>query len=197
MIGNIKIKFTTSLALVLSFPASSSFACSCINGGEFANNSQYSDEIIRAKVIAINYGKKSLGTFSKSMTVEVTDIIRGNFPHSELELIGDEYGVICGSRINSQKREFLFDIHNLEEKQVFSECGESSVLIENNIVKSRRLSSSGYQPYSMPFNTMMGRMDAKKTEYQKFVTELEDSKHKDDKSVIAEILDKLRSFLGF
>ena len=104
------------------------------------------------------------------MVVEVINVIRGNFNHSQLKLIGSDYSFNCLDVIDFQRfkigQEFLFLINNEEEVQELYDCGEYSVLIENNIVKSYRF-SEGYEIYYISLEDMLEKMTIKHEEFRR------------------------------
>ena len=151
---------------ILLFQAQTTSACSCFIGDDFVENSRLYENIIRAKVI--EYGEqleKAPYESYDSMVVELTNIIRGNFNHSQLKLIGSDYSFDCLDVIDYQRfkigQEFLFLINSDEEVQELYDCGEYSVLIENNIVKSYRFSEEGYEVYSTNLEKMLEKMEVK------------------------------------
>lgn len=164
-----KVPLTLFWATILLFQASASLACSCIYGGEFAKNSRFYDGVVRAKVI--EYGQRHRGeAVYKSMIVEVTDVIKGTFNHTELELMGD-LGYQCREYVDSRKfgigKEFLFVIRNEEAVQELAGCGESSILVDGDTINGYKLTGDGYKPYSMSLDAMIEKMKVEAIKYEK------------------------------
>ena len=166
----IKVPLIVSVATILSLSkASVSLAFNCIYGGEFAKYSTRYQGVVRAKVK--KYVEKTGDTKYKGMVVEVTDVINGKFNNSELKFIGETfYGsnfplVDIDSRKFRVGQEFLFIIRDRERVQGLGGCGESFVLIEDDLVKGRRLLDTGYEAYSMPLNSLIEKMKVEEIEY--------------------------------
>ena len=86
-------------------------------------------------------------------------------------------------------REFLFVIRDREKVQGLGGCGESFVLIEDDMVKGRRLSDTGYEAYSMPLKTIIEEIKERETK-QDIEEKLNDKKRKSEIS----LLERLRIF---
>ncbi|GAB4541948.1 MAG: hypothetical protein Tsb0014_34220 [Pleurocapsa sp.] len=172
----IKITSTIGLTTILLFQASESLACSCFYHGEFARNSIFHEGVIRAKVV--KYGQKYHDTIFKTMTVEITNVIKGDFNHSTLEFIGD-LGGSCREYISSNKfgigQEFLFVIGDREKVQELAGCGESSILVDDDTVKGYKLTSNGYESYSMSLDAMIKEMKIEAIKYEKLQQYVEEN----------------------
>ena len=144
-----------------------SLACTCIYGGEFAENSARYRGVVRAKVI--KYGRHHKEDIYKSIIVEVTDVVKGEFNHSKIKLIGD-LGHHCREYAKAKKyqigKEFLFVIGNNKKVQTLYGCGESSILIDGNTVKGYQLVGGSFKPYSMSLKTLTNKMKAEEIKYQ-------------------------------
>ena len=174
----IKVPLITFWTIILSLQSSASFACSCLDGGEFAKNSTRYQGVVRAKVIGYGdkhdlidiHNNRSVPNLYKSIIVEVTAIIKGKLNHSKLELMGDR-GADCREYADSRKygigKEFLFVISNEEQVQELAGCGESSILIDNDTVKGYRLTNNKYEAYSMSVDALIKEMKIEAIKYEK------------------------------
>jgi len=140
-------------ALLLS--SEYSFACSCIDQGGFVEYSK-GRTVIRGTVTSYGPELRHKKTLYETMTVSVDELIQGSFGHPMIDFMGDP-GNLCLTYVNSKTypigSEHLFTVFSEDEKQGLGGCGEVSVLIAGDTVKSRKLSDR-YQwtPYSEDYD---------------------------------------------
>lgn len=153
LIRLIRISLLASAVLVLS--AQSSYACSCMDAGDFTEYSK-GQTVIRGKVNSygprLNHGE----TLYETMTVNIDKLIQGSFSHSTIEFIGDP-GHLCLTYVDSDAyligSEHLFTVFSDDEKQGLGGCGEVSVLIVDGKVKGGKFDAKGnWVGYSIEYN---------------------------------------------
>lgn len=120
--------------LILSLglmPAQTSHGCSCFNGGKFTKYSE-SASIVRGAIQ--RHGPQFVfeNNSYPTMTVLVSEVVRGNYSNSNIVFIGDS-GVDCFAPITANiypiNSEHLFAVFAQSEQQVLNGCGEVSVSI--------------------------------------------------------------------
>mgnify|MGYP000544723601 CR=1 FL=1 len=139
--------------------AQSVLACKCMYRGKFSKYTASTDMgIVRAKITS--YGPKLPHgtTLHESMAVEVIAVIKGNYIHRELHLLGDP-GNRCRDYVNSDRfqigSEHFFAISGEKMVQPLGGCGESSVVINDNIIKGMFWENNKAVPYTIDLETFM------------------------------------------
>ncbi len=151
-----KLKLKYSLAFVFitvffSIP-SPSFACSCDYVGKFSEYTLGDKGIVRATVK--EYGPKLPHgeTLYESMTVEITDVIKGKYNNKKLTLLGDP-GHLCRDYVDSTRfkvgTEHLISISSEKTTQPLGGCGESSVAIKDDQIVGVEWKDNKRNNYSM------------------------------------------------
>lgn len=135
-----------------------SMACSCAYAGKFVEYALDGKGVVRAKIK--NYGPRlSHGkTLYESMTVEVTQVVKGNYKAAELTLLGDP-GHLCRAYVDSQRfeigSEHFFAILDDDSRQALGGCGESSVIIKDDLVEGRELTDKGFKLYTLKVSELV------------------------------------------
>ena len=128
------------LACIATLLLSSSYAiaCSCIYGGKFQTYSSSNPVVIRGKVLSYGPELRSNDRYFETMTIEISDVVKGNIQHSRIELQGDT-GMSCFKYISSSAypigSEHLFSLSSSEQRQPLWGCGESSIRINGSVAE--------------------------------------------------------------
>ena len=92
--------------------------------------------------------------YFKDMTIAVTDVVKGDFPHTSFEFYGDT-GMSCLRYITADDypigSEHLFILSDNSAVQPLMVCGESSVLIQGNTVVGRE----SFEKYTMKLDELI------------------------------------------
>jgi len=110
---------------------------------EYANGELWGTPIrsvVKATVKRYGLGRAlNWGLGFTSMTVKVTEVIRGPFVHSELTLTGDDGGLSLSAPITEEQypigSEHYFSLSADTKIQPLDSCGESSVLIKGDTIE--------------------------------------------------------------
>lgn len=138
------------LATIATLSFSSSVACTCLYMGMFEEFVKEHPVVVRGSIQ--EHGERlpnQIGYF-RTMSVAVSETIKGNFAHSEIRFFGDT-GMSCLRYITSEDypigSEHLFILESEESVQPLMVCGEASVRIVGNSVEGRALDSGIYNTY--------------------------------------------------
>lgn len=129
---------------------SSSFACTCLYMGTFEEFVKEHPIVVRGTVKEHGEELATQPGYFKTMSVVVSESIKGSFPHSELQFIGDR-GMSCLRYITLEDypvgSEHLFILESEESTQPLMVCGEASVRIRGNSVEGYSLDDGSYSAY--------------------------------------------------
>lgn len=153
------------LLIALCFPGIS-MACSCVYVGEFIKYTSGGHGVIHARIKSYGPRLAHGNTLHESMTVEVVEVIRGNYTGEELVLLGDP-GHLCRAYVDSGRfevgSEHLISIAGEEAIQPLGGCGESSVIIKGDFVEGVELTDSGFEPYTLKIRDLLNLLAAQQT----------------------------------
>lgn len=90
----ISLKVKGIVATLIALSTSFSFACMCIFMGAFADFSKLHPNVVRGTVIGYGEELQNQSNYFKTMTVTVTESIKGAYPHDEVRFRGDT-GMSC------------------------------------------------------------------------------------------------------
>jgi len=154
-IFSLETKATIIIVAALSF--GSSLACSCHYMGVFEEFVKEHPIVVRGTVQKHGEQLRDQSSSFKTMSIVVSETIKGNFPHSEFEFFGDT-GMSCLRYITLENypvgSEHFFILESEEFNQPLMVCGESSVLIMGDIVKGYSL-HGGYSTYEKDLNVFL------------------------------------------
>lgn len=139
------------LATIAALSFGSSVACTCLYMGAFEEFAQSYRVVVRGTVLGYGEQLPNKSDYFKTMSVSVSESIKGEFAHSEIEFFGDT-GMSCLQYITSEDypigSEHLFILESEGPVQPLLVCGESSVRIVGDSVEGQILDSGVYSPYS-------------------------------------------------
>ncbi|KKO10923.1 hypothetical protein LCGC14_0024060 [marine sediment metagenome] len=149
------------LVVVATLFASASFACTCIFSGAFEVFAEQHPVIVRGKVLQHGERIPNNSGYFKTMTIVVSDTLKGSFPYSTFEFYGDT-GMSCLRYITLDDypvgSEHLFILASDESLQPLMVCGESSLLINGDTVQGRVRDGGGYGTYELNLGELMERV---------------------------------------
>ena len=121
----VKTLLISSLFFLYSLPA---LACSCVWAGKFSDVSQNTPLIVRGRVQHYGPALPHGENLYENMTIDIVDIVRGQYEHQTLKILGDP-GYLCRPYISSStfpvEGEFLFALQQPQQQTVpLSGCGE-------------------------------------------------------------------------
>lgn len=128
------------IALICGISAVSqpALACTCSDGGDFAEFSADLPIVVRAKIVSHGDSLPFNSNQYQDMGVEIVEVVKGTYPNRVLTLVGDS-GMSCLNPINRSKyplgSEHFIALLNTEEKQGLLGCGESSVRARRSILE--------------------------------------------------------------
>lgn len=149
------------VTIVAALSMSASFACMCIFAGIFEEFAEQHPIIVRGTVLEHGEELPNISDSFKTMTVFVTNTVKGNFPHTTFDFYGDT-GMSCLRYIALNDypigSEHLFILESDEPLQPLMVCGESSLLINGNIVQGHIREASGYRTDEVDLNELLERL---------------------------------------
>ena len=151
----------TALAVTATLFMSASFACTCMYAGVFEVFAEQHPIIVRGTVRQHGERLPNNSRYFKTMTIGVSNTLKGNFPHDTFEFYGDT-GMSCLRYITLDDypvgSEHLFILSSDESLQPLMVCGESSLLINGNTVQGHTQDASGYRTYEMDLNELLDQV---------------------------------------
>lgn len=149
------------IAIAAALSISSSIACLCVYMGTFEEFSKLHPVIVRGTVYEHGQALRDRPGFFKTMTVTVSDTIKGSFPHTEVEFFGDT-GMSCLRYITLEDyplgSEHLFILESDKSAQPLIVCGESSVLITDSTVQGHMRDANGYLTYERDLEEFLDKV---------------------------------------
>lgn len=150
-----------ALAIASTAFASGSYACSCAPGGVFEVFAEQHPVIVRGTVLQHGERLPNNSGYFRTMTIGVSNTLKGNFPHSVFEFYGDT-GMSCLRYITLDDypvgSEHLFILASDETLQPLMVCGESSLLINGDTVQGLRRDANGDPTYEIDINELLDRV---------------------------------------
>lgn len=138
--------------------ASSSYACSCAPAGVFEVFAEQHPFIVRGTVLQHGEKLPNNSGYFRTMTIGVSNTLKGNFPHSTFEFYGDT-GMSCLRYITLDDypvgSEHLFILASDEVLQPLMVCGESSLLINGDTVQGQRRDANGDPTYEIDLSELL------------------------------------------
>lgn len=135
---NRKKNLRIACLVTLVFSSSYAVACSCMYGGKFQDYSASYPVVVRGTVLSYGAQLRTNERYFETVTIEVSDVVKGTVQHSRVELQGDT-GMSCFRYISSAAfpigSEHLFSLSNSEQRQPLWGCGESSVRVRGSVVE--------------------------------------------------------------
>lgn len=158
--NNISFKTKFILTVVTAFLYGSSIACTCLYMGTFEEFATEHPVIIKGTVQEYGEQLHNRSGYFQTMSIAVSESIKGSFPHSRLELFGDT-GMSCLRYISSEDypigSEHLFILESDELVQPLMVCGEASVQITGETVTGHSL-HSGYRKYERNLDEFLAQI---------------------------------------
>lgn len=145
--------YTTSLLLaVLTLFANPASATTCFYAGTFEVFAKKHPIIVRAVVDSYGSLVPNHADVFRTMKVNVSETIKGSFPHSTFQFFGDT-GMSALRYITRQDfpigSEHFFLLEDDDAFQPLMGCGEASVGIHGDSVQGHTLGENGYEVYEM------------------------------------------------
>lgn len=157
-IFSLETKAIFIVVAALSF--GSSVACTCLYMGSFEEFVQEHPIVVRGTVQGHGEQLRNRSSYFETMSIAVSGTIKGYFPHSEFEFIGDT-GMSCLRYITSEDypigSEHFFILESEEPIQPLMVCGEASVRIMGDIVKGHSL-HGGYSTYEKDLDEFLEKI---------------------------------------
>lgn len=149
------------LAVASTVFASGSYACSCVSAGVFEVFAEQHPIIVRGTVLQHGERLPINSDYFRTMTIGVSNTLKGDFPHSTFEFYGDT-GMSCLRYITLDDypigSEHLFILASDEALQPLMVCGESSLLINGDTVQGQVRDGNGYRTYEIDLNELLDRV---------------------------------------
>lgn len=149
------------IAIAVAVYVSSGFACTCMFAGIFEEFAEQHPIIVRGTVYQHGEILPNNSDYFKTMTIVVSETIKGSFPHTAFEFYGDT-GMSCLRYITLDDypigSEHLFILESEESLQPLMVCGESSLLIQGDTVQGHVRDASGYHTYELDINELLERV---------------------------------------
>jgi len=116
------------LIFLFAFISNIVFGCSCSFAGDFLTVAKTSELIIEARVIQ----KKE-----NIITVKISNLYKGKTTSNIITIYGDKGGYSCleSFKYYNINDNFIFALHNTNNNNNLSNCGEYHLRVENNLVK--------------------------------------------------------------
>lgn len=150
-----------ALSIASTVFASGSYACSCAPGGGFEVFAEQHPVIVRGTVLQHDERLPNNSDYFRTMTISVSNTLKGDFPHSTFEFYGDT-GMACLRYITLDDypvgSEHLFILASDDALQPLMVCGESSLLINGDTVQGRSRDTNGYGTYEIDLNELLDRV---------------------------------------
>lgn len=149
------------LACIVTVVLSSSYAiaCSCRYGGKFEVYSSSNPIVVRGTILSYGTELRNDDRFFETMTIEISDVVKGTIQHSRIELQGDT-GVSCFKYISLNAypigSEHLFSLRSTEQLQPLWGCGESSIRIKGSVAEGFDRNERGF--YNIDLDELIGRI---------------------------------------
>lgn len=149
------------IALVATISMSSGFACTCMFAGVFAEFAEQHPIIVRGTIHQHGEKLPNNSSYFKTMTVVVSETVKGTFPHTAFEFYGDT-GMSCLRYIALDDypigSEHLFILESEESLQPLMVCGESSLLIQGDSVQGHIRDATGFHTYELKIDDLIERV---------------------------------------
>lgn len=154
--GNLNRTLKLVCATVIALSSSYAMACTCMYGGKFEIYSSSNPVIVRGTILSYGAKLRTNDRYFETVTIEISDIVKGNFQHSRVELQGDT-GMSCFKYISSAAypigSEHLFSLSSNEPLQPLWGCGESSVQISGSVAEGIDGNGGGF--YKIDLNELI------------------------------------------
>ena len=152
-----------STIVAFVFSSQTTFACSCMYAGKFIEYTS-NGGIVRANVKELGSKLSHGDTLYESMTVEVSEVIKGQYNKKEITFLGDP-GHLCRAYVDSERfkigSEHLISISNNDPIQPLGGCGESAVVIKDGKVQGVEIIDKRYESYSIDLKDYLKMLKAK------------------------------------
>ena len=129
--------------------------------GVFEEYSKLHPIVVRGTVHEHGDTLPNRSDYFKTMTVTVSETIKGSFPHTAFEFFGDT-GMSCLRYITLEDypigSEHLFILESEEALQPLMVCGESSVLITQGTIQGHLRDANGYHTYEQDLDEFLTKL---------------------------------------
>lgn len=150
------------VAVTAALSMSSSLACSCFYAGVFDEYSRQQPIVVRGTVAEHGAQLRNRSGVFATMTVDVSDSVKGCFPHARFQFEGDT-GKSCLRYITDNDypigSEHLFILASEESFQPLMSCGESSVLIKGDKAEGHLMDVNGYRTYEVDLEELVESLE--------------------------------------
>lgn len=161
MMNILSIRYKLILTVLAAFAINTSFACMCVNLGSFEEFATLHPIIVRGSVREYGEALPNGSGYFNTMTIEVSETIKGDFPHLVFQFYGDT-GMSCLRYITAEDyplgSEHLFILESGNSLQPLMVCGESSVRIVGTTVRGHTLDENGYQIYEKALEEVLNQV---------------------------------------
>lgn len=148
--------------ILFMFSSQAAYACSCAYIGSFINYTK-NGGVVRATIKEFGLKLSNGSTFYESMTVEVSQVIKGEYSEREITFLGDR-GFNCRAYVDSERfkigSEHLISLSNNDPIQPLGGCGESAVLIKDGKVHGEELINNKFESYSITLQDYFEMLNA-------------------------------------
>lgn len=146
---------------VAALTVSTAVACTCFYAGTFEVFAKKYPIIVRAVVDSHGGRLPHNPTVYRTMTVTVSETIKGSFPHTSFEFFGDT-GMSCLAYITREDfpvgSEHFFILEDDQPSQPLMVCGEASVSIHGDSIQGHNRAVNGYDGYRMGIEEFISRI---------------------------------------
>ena len=153
--------YTFLIMVISALFSAPSFSCSCSYAGNFVEYTLGKKGVVKATIKEFGQKLPHGKTLYESMTVEITEIIKGNYKGKQLTLLGDP-GDLCRDYVDSRRfkigSQHLILLSNENSSQPLDGCGESSVVIRNGKVEGVEWKDKKKIKYTIELNTFIKKI---------------------------------------